>query len=239
MDSKFCCFCAQQFPKFLPYAGLRSVPPLMTALDVIGSDISQFECPNCHCHDRERHLYLYLNAMGLLQTFKNADVLHFAPERMFQFVIENQQPKSYVRGDLFPANPQVNRIDMLNIQFPEHTFDVVIANHVLEHVDNDARALTELRRVLKPGGLAILQTPYSAMLTATFADPGINTDQARIQAYGQEDHVRLYGADIFVRFASVGFTPRIQNHAALLSEIDSLVYGVNPREPLFLFERLD
>jgi len=95
-----------------------------------------------------------------------------------------KRPARYIKCDLYPGTPEVERVDMLAIPYPDETFDLVIANHVLEHVTDDARALEEVRRVLKPGGYAILQTPFSPKLHSTWSDEGIDNDQARLQAYG-------------------------------------------------------
>ena len=95
-------------------------------------------------------------------------------------------------------------MDILDMPLESESFDFVIANHVLEHVSDDLKALTEIRRVLRVGGYAILQTPYSSKLHHTWQDPGIADDAARLQAYGQEDHVRLFGRDIFARITSAG-----------------------------------
>jgi hypothetical protein len=108
---------------------------------------------------------------------------------------------------------------------------------VLEHVGNDRTALTEIHQVLKPGAYAILQTPYSAKLHHTWSDPGIDTDIARLQAYGQEDHVRLFGRDIFERFTATGLKSCVSTHSQLLQEYDAQRYWVNAQEPFFLFQR--
>ena len=211
----------------------------MIALDTIGSDVTNFGCPNCGCHDRERHLVLYLREMNLLDEFRNAAILHFAPERRMSELIEDMSPNRYVKGDLYPTSAGIETINILAIQYPSDTFDFVIANHVLEHVDDDLLALSELRRVLKVGGHAILQTPFSRALTKTFSDPGIESDNARYHAYGQEDHVRLYGSDVFDRIESVGFKSQVVSHSEKLSNIDPHQYGVNAEEPFFLFKRVD
>lgn len=209
----------------------------MAALSVVGSDLDHFGCPVCGCHDRERHLVLYLKRLGMLDKFRGAQILHFAPERCFSKLIAGLQPERYIKGDLFPAAPGIEKMDMLAIPYESETFDYVIANHVLEHVADDLKALSELRRVLKVGGVAILQTPYSAKLQSTFVDAGVDDHQARLHAYGQEDHVRLYGSDIFMRFESVGFKSRVIRHMDVISDVDPARYGVNVEEPLFLFER--
>ena len=152
-------------------------------------------------------------------------------------LIENIASARYVRADLYPTEPSIEKVDMLNIPYDSDTFDVVIANHVLEHVSDDLRALSERRRVLKQGGIAILQTPYSAKLMSTFQDPGIDSDLARVHVYGQENHVRLYGTDIFSRFSSSGLVSEVRTHSDTLEDIDYVKHGVNPREPLFLFRK--
>jgi len=211
----------------------------MVALETIGSDVKNFGCPNCGCHDRERHLMLYLDEMNLIDKFQDAAILHIAPERWISELIRKKGPANYVQGDLYPTSDAIETIDILAINYAAETFDFVIVNHVLEHVDDDLVALSELRRVLKVGGFAILQTPYSSRLTKTFSDAGIQGDFARLQAYGQEDHVRLYGNDIFDRMESVGFRSRVVSHKERLSKIDPVKYGVNEKEPFFLFERVD
>lgn len=213
------------------------MPPLMQALGMIGSNADSFECPRCGGHDRERHLLMYLEASGLLRAMQGQAVLHFAPEKRLSRHILAAGPTRYVRCDLNPQSPEEIRVDMLAMEFEQKSFDMVIANHVLEHVDDDERALSEIHRVLKVGGYAILQTPYCGKLHRTWEDAGISDDEARLQAFGQEDHVRLYGQDIFGRVSSAGLTSLVKRHAELLPGVDAVVFGVNQDEPFFLFQR--
>jgi SAM-dependent methyltransferase len=108
---------------------------------------------------------------------------------------------------------------------------------VLEHVADDRRALSEIARVLRAGGRAVLQTPFSDLLTQTLEDPGLESSAARHQLFGQEDHVRLYGRDFSARALAAGLHSCGNSHAVLLPEIDPRQYGVNPREPLMLFRK--
>jgi len=214
------------------------MPPLMTSLGVVGSDPTQFYCPRCGSHDRERHLVLYLNRLALFDKFKGASILHFAPEKILSKLIQEYFPAKYVRCDISPRSKEIEKVDMLNIPYETQSFDFVIANHVLEHVADDSKALEELHRVCKIGGYAILQTPYSSKLTTTFSDPGIDSDFARLELFGQEDHVRLYGKDIFERFASKGFESEVVTHANVLANVDANYFGVNHSEPFFLFKKI-
>lgn len=233
-----CALCGHRVWRFMPYqSGSAGVPELMRELEVIGSDIDHFECPHCGAHDRERHLLLYLQASGLLAKMGGKAVLHFAPEKRLWRHIAGAGPGNYARCDLYPQTPEIQRVDMLDMPFEDESFDFVIANHVLEHVDDDLKAFIEIRRVLKLGGHAILQTPYSKKLHATWRDAGIDTDAARLQAYGQADHVRLFGRDIFERISATGFESRVQTHEQILPGMDPLTFGVNAMEPFFLFRK--
>lgn len=233
-----CLLCGRRVGRFVPYhGGWRAAPPLMRALRVVGSDLDHYLCPACGCNDRERHVFAYMRAGGLLDAMRGKSLLHFAPEPRLTPRLKQAGLARHVQADLYPAAPGIEKIDMLAIPYADQTFDFVLANHVLEHVADDAGALAELRRVLKPGGRAILQTPYSDVLEHTLSDAGVTTEESRVQLYGQKDHVRLYGRDIFTRFASVGFVARVTWHNQALPDLDPVRFGVNRHEPFFLFER--
>jgi hypothetical protein len=233
-----CAMCDHKVWRFMPYrAGSSCLPRLMCVLDMVGSDPDHFECPHCGSHDRERHLLLYLNVSGLMAELRGKTLLHFAPERRLSRYLRSAQLALYVPCDLVPREAGVQEVDMLDMPYEAAAFDVIVANHVLEHVEDDARAFAEIHRVLRPGGIAILQTPYSSRLHRTWQDAGIDTPQARLQAYGQEDHVRLFGRDIFDRIVAAGFESDVRWHAELLGDVDPIVAGVNAKEPFFLFRK--
>jgi SAM-dependent methyltransferase len=234
-----CILCGHRCGGFLPYrGGWASSPAAMRALDVIGSDLANFECPWCGSHDRERHMALFLEASGLWAAIPGASILHFAPERRLSPRIAAIGPARYVRADLHPAGPGIERMDIHAIPAEDSSFDLVIANHVLEHVEDDRRAVAEVARVLRPGGHAVLQVPFSPRLQATFSDPGIDDDRSRRECYGQEDHVRLFGRDVFERFALAGSLEDISSpHGRLLPDSDPWRLGINAAEPFFLFRK--
>lgn len=236
LGSHECVICGHAFARFLPYrGGTYGMPALMRALDIVGSDVDNFSCPWCHSHDRERHLFLFMRAAGLFSFISGKRVLHFAPEMHLSRIIAEASPDMLVRCDLHPWTPEIVKVDLLALPYVDDYFDLLIANHVLEHVIDDQRAVEEIVRVLKPGGYAILQTPYSSVLEKTWDDPGIRTDKARLEAFGQEDHVRLFGKDIFYRFAKNGLEPKVQLHEEMLADYCSHRFGLNKREPFFLF----
>lgn len=237
LKPRHCVACKRKIGKFIPYKRSNTTSSFLQVLNFVGSDMKNFSCPNCWCHDRERHLFLYMQETDFLNKIKGATVLHFAPEAWLSKVIANQSPLQYVKGDLHPSHESIEEINMLKIKYPDNFFDITIANHVLEHVSDDQQALAEIHRVIKPGGFAILQTPYCTKLKHTFSDPGIDDDKSRLEAYGQEDHVRLYGSDIFERFAAAGFTAQTRLHEQELKKYDPIKYGLNNEEPFFLFQK--
>lgn len=237
LSRRICAICGHHPSKFLPYSR-GDASALMISLGVVGSNLKEFQCPWCGCHDRERHIFMYMTAAGFLPNLSGKHVLHFAPEKRLSPKIQASSAERYIKCDLFPQSEDIMQVDMLNIPFDEASFDLLIANHVLEHVSDDARALQEISRVLKPGGFAILQTPYCAKLHATWEDSGIDTEQSRLEAYGQEDHVRLYGGNIFQRFSSFGLSNCVKSHTELLPDVDAENFGINEEEPFFLFQKL-
>jgi predicted SAM-dependent methyltransferase len=110
----------------------------------------------------------------------------------------------YLTADLISKDVAV-KMDITDIRFPDDSFDAIICNHVLEHVVDDRRAMSELYRTLRPGGWAILQVPLSLSLTTTYEDSSIATASGRAEAFGQSDHVRIYAEDYKDRLERAGF----------------------------------
>jgi ubiquinone/menaquinone biosynthesis C-methylase UbiE len=111
------------------------------------------------------------------------------------------------------------KMDLHQIPFDENHFDVVLCNHVLEHVRDDIQAMREIHRVLKPGGFAILQIPFfNPIPDVTFEDPSITDKREREKIFGQDDHVRKYGHDYPQRIATSGLTPIEDNFINTLPE---------------------
>lgn len=172
-----------------------------------------------------------------MERVRGGTVLHMAPEYRLGGYIESNGLESYVRGDLAPTAEGVQQIDLQQIPYADETFDMLICNHILEHVENAELALREMHRVLKRRGRAICQTPYASRLTNTFEDPLLQTADDRLFFYGQEDHVRLFGSDIERHFISAGFIGRLVPHSEIIPHVDPEQCGLNEREPFFDFVR--
>jgi len=180
---------------------------------------------------------MYFDILGLWKYVNNATVLHIAPEKNLAEKIYAHNPKEYVKGDLVPVQADVLKIDVTSIGFPDVYFDFIVCNHVLEHVADDGKALSELFRVLKPGGYAVLQTPYANLLTRTFEDESITSPQQKVFFYDKEDHMRVFGRDLFSKLEDTGFSVELKKHSHLLSHINAKYYGVNEREDLILVRK--
>ena len=138
------------------------------------------------------------------ETNSALKVLHFAPEQAFYKLFRNQKNLEYTTTDLFSPLADV-KADICDLPFEDNQYDVILCNHVLEHIPDDTKAMQELYRVLKPGGIAILQIPQDLSRATTFADDSITDQKERAKIFGQYDHVRIYGRDYFDKLRSIGF----------------------------------
>lgn len=231
-----CYICRRRFRYFTKYnGGVNKINELRRQLDMVGSDADNFGCMYCGSHDRERHLFMYFDELMLWDCICNRKILHFAPEKHLSARINQQNPAEYVKADLNPRKPDVQSIDATSIPFEADTFDCLIANHVLEHIPDYRKALSEFHRVLKPGGFAVLQTPFSKLLKGNFEDEGINTDKLRQLFHGQEDHVRTFGEHKFLEsLVKTGFHLQLKKHSEYFKERTSQYYGVPLKEDLIL-----
>ena len=156
--------------------------------------------------ERHRLLWLYLQNETQFFTSENKlKVLHFAPEQAFYKRFRNQKNLDYTTTDLFSPLADV-KADICNLPFEDNQYDIILCNHVLEHIPDDTKAMQELYRVLKPGGMGIFQIPQELSRATTFSDDSITDQKERAKVFGQYDHVRIYGRDYFDKLRSIGFT---------------------------------
>lgn len=179
----------KSFRKFLPYG--------------YGEQRENALAPGTMSLERHRLMWLYLQ---LKTDFFRVDkkVLHVAPEQCFYKRFKKQNNLTYLTTDLYSPLADV-KADICNLPFEDNSYDVVFCNHVLEHIENDTKAMQELYRVLKPGGFGIFQIPQDLSREVTYEDPNIITPEDRAEHFGQYDHVRVYGLDYFDKLRAVGF----------------------------------
>lgn len=180
----------KSFRSFLPYG--------------YGKQRNNVLSPSTLSLERHRLLWLYLKNETDFFSSK-LKVLHFAPEQAFYKRFRKLSNLDYVTTDLNSPLADV-KADICNLPFKDHEFDVILCNHVLEHIPDDTKAMQELYRVLKPNGWGIFQIPQDLNRATTFEDHTITDRNERAKIFGQYDHVRVYGRDYFDKLRSVGFT---------------------------------
>ena len=161
-------------------------------------------CPGTLSLERHRLLWLYLvrKTDFLSQKLR---VLHVAPEQVFYHKFKLFKHWEYTTTDLQSPLADV-KADICNLPFPDNHYDLILCNHVLEHIPNDLKAMAELYRVLKNDGILIAQVPLDEESEKTFEDSSITDVYKRTKSFGQYDHVRVYGQDYYNRLESVGFS---------------------------------
>ncbi|MEY4011899.1 MAG: hypothetical protein RIT22_1023 [Bacteroidota bacterium] len=181
----------KSFRMFLPYG--------------YGTQRNNVLSPSTLSLERHRLLWLYLqNETDFFTATEKKNILHFAPEQEFYKRFKKQKNIQYTTTDLFSPLADV-KADICNLPFEDNQYDVLFCNHVLEHIPDDTKAMQELYRVLKPGGMAILQIPQDLNRATTFSDDSITDEKERAKIFGQYDHVRVYGRDYFDKLRSIGF----------------------------------
>ncbi len=192
----------KSFRSFLPYGYGAQRPNALS--------------PSTLSLERHRLLWLYLKNDTDFFTEPNK-VLHIAPEQCFLKRFKKLPNLTYTTADLFSPIADV-KADICDLPFQDNSFDMVFANHVLEHIEDDNKAMHELFRVLKPGGMGIFQIPQELERAKTYEDFLITSSEERTKHFGQYDHVRIYGRDYFDRLRNVGFKVEEVNYSEKLAE---------------------
>ena len=204
------------YRKFLPYGYGRSRENALS--------------PGTLSLERHRQMWLFLQNETEFFT-KKLKVLHIAPEQEFLRKFKKMKNLDYTSADLFSPIVDV-KADILDLPFPDETYDVIFCNHVLEHIENDAKAMSELYRVMKKGGWGIFQVPMKNSLAKSYEDFTITDKKERQKHFGQYDHVRWYGLDYFDRLRNAGFQTKILYYSQKFSDAEIAKFGLMKNEIL-------
>ncbi len=231
-----CPVCNHSFRTMLPGGFDLKV---IKEMEIVGAGRREQDiCPYCQSTDRDRLVFLYLKYET--DFFKKpASFLHIAPEPSLYHVFKKAKNIDYHPGtkyqEGFYYDSSIEVIDLMELPFKENSLDWVMCNHVLEHIPDDISAMREIFRVLKPGGKAVLQVPYSLKLEKTYEDDRYRTPEEREKHFGQFDHVRIYGMDYPDRLRSCGFDVEIIDQKDGLKHAGDLKkYALNPKEYLYV-----
>jgi len=204
----------KSYRKFLPYGYTKKRENVLA--------------PGTLSLERHRLLWLYLKDYTDFFT-KKLKVLHFAPEQAFYKRFRKQQNLDYTTTDLESPLADI-KADICNLPFEDNSYDVILCNHVLEHIPDDKKAMQELYRILKPNGYAILQVPQDLNRKYTFEDNSITDKKERTRIFGQYDHLRIYGKDYFDKLRDVGFEVKPIHLAEKLDTSSIKKYAIDPKE---------
>lgn len=201
-----CNVCQQQYFRFVDDWPASENKNALSINHVIAGYGNNIICPNCLSNARERLV------IAMLQHHVNIDnkkILHLSPEKnVYQYL---KSKSEVITADLVPGfykniDKHIKQEDATAFSFADQCFDVVVANHVLEHIPDDKKAMSEIYRVLKKGGVAVLQVPYSETISETIEEPNINNPARQSALFGQKDHIRIYQLNDYInRLGQSGF----------------------------------
>jgi len=211
-----CPVCTQSFRKFLPYGNLG---------------IDNRLCPGCLSLERHRLLWMFLKNKTNFFT-NELKVLHIAPEQPFIKRFKALGNLDYTTADLVSPIADV-KTDIRDMVFEDDMFDIVICNHVMEHIDDEQKAYSEVRRVLKTGGWAVLQVPLDYSLEKTYEDDSITSQADRLRHFGQYDHLRLFGKDYASRISKSGLKVNEDAYIHEFSKEDILKFRFDKDEIIY------
>jgi len=232
-----CNICNRSFRKMLPGGFDLDV---INEKQIVGAGLRSHICPYCQSTDRDRLVKLYLDKSFDLKNDKFS-ILHIAPEpALFQKLSKYKNlvyhpAVKYHEGIYYPTD--IDLVDITDLYFEDSKFDIIICNHVLEHIENDELALKELFRVLRPNGTAILQVPYSKILSETYENKDMTTSKQREEHFGQFDHVRLYGTNYSSHLEQAGFKLRLFNPEESYEKQEIIKLALFKGEKLFVVEK--
>lgn len=187
-------------------------------------------CPSCGSLPRHRVDWLFLRER--IEPEIPLRLLHVAPEPGIRESLAALPNIEYVSADLNSAQAMAH-FDVQAIPLADESVDAIVCNHVLEHVDDDRKAMAEFLRVLRPGGWAILQVPIDDRVPTTFEDPSVTNPRERERLFGQHDHVRLYGRDYPDRLREIGFAVEVVPYGRRFSADEVSRCGLDETEVIY------
>lgn len=221
-----CPFDGKSFPDFYPVvAG--------------GHFVFHSRCPYCCSVERHRMQWIYFNReTDMFHPKHPITILHCAPEEAFYRKFKDIELVDYYTMDKFTGYTVCGErmrdyADLTRLPYEDDKFDYILCNHVLEHITDEQLALSELKRVLKPGGVAFINVPIDEKLTETLEDPRYNTNALRFKYYGQSDHVRKYGTDYQKHLEKAGFHVTCTVAENYFSEEEIYQYGLFSSERIY------
>ncbi|WP_271079220.1 class I SAM-dependent methyltransferase [Aurantiacibacter sp. MUD61] len=235
--SRKCPVCQNSVRRFLDYGYGFDV---LERLEVVGGRRREADvCPVCHSSARERLIWLWLSKNGEGFRFPHSiRIAHFAPEKGLSRRLSQAAPAGYTAYDLDPARyrhtANVQRADLSSLPMEDGSVDLLVCNHVLEHVPDVAQALGEITRVMADGATAILQVPIAMALGQAIELSPDSTAKEREEKLGQDDHLRLFDLGGYLEtLKSAGL--EVLQYSAFADDADAArAWQLDPAEILFV-----
>jgi predicted SAM-dependent methyltransferase len=186
-------------------------------------------CPKCGSLPRTRRLFTQIQKIDSISDKK---ILHFSPPKSLANKLKELYNKNYITTDYVGEFNAEKKYDITQIDENSQEYDVIVCYHVLEHIEEDIKAMKELFRILKTGGICIFQTPFKD--GDIYEDYAIQKPEDRLIHFGQEDHVRIYSVNgLEQRLKSVGFETSILH----FSESENNYAGFKTNERIILCKK--
>jgi SAM-dependent methyltransferase len=218
-NNYYCNCCNKSFRKFIRKGNIKRL---------------NVRCPYCNSLERTRLLNYYLKNETNIFVEKNLNVLHFAPEDCL-FEQLTKLDINYIDGDINQAYAR-NIIDITNIEYESNYFDLIICSHVLGHVPNEEKAISEMLRVLKPNGIALIMTLINLNSQETYEDSNIILAKDKLNAYGEHNLERLHGMDFKERISRMGFNVEVIDYREKFSDTEQIKFSLGNGERELIFK---
>ncbi len=219
-----CPICGSKYRKFMPYGYVTSRANAL--------------CPCCLSLERHRLLWFYLTKETNILSAESK-IIHIAPEVCIMKRLKKlfkQNPEQYITADLESPLADIH-FDVLDIPLEDEFTDIIICNHIMEHVSSDFTAIKELYRIMKPGGWGIILSPVELDRKVTFEDDSIVDPAERSRIFGQYDHRRIYGQDYTQRLASAGFKVEDIDYTTILTSEIATLYAL-PEDHIYVVRKI-
>jgi SAM-dependent methyltransferase len=242
-DKYVCPLCNTKLAYFLPLSTyyLRELYENQSIHSIFHAEtlnIEQYECPSCYGSDRDRLYFLYIQRiLQNLDKSKKIRLLEIAPAAQLRKTLRQNEQIEYRCADLFMEGVD-DKIDITDMKaYQDESFDAFVCSHVLEHVDDDLKAMRELRRILKRDGWGIAMVPINLTLEENYEDASITSESGRWKHFGQNDHVRMYSKKGFIqRLNEAGF--KVEQFGVDFFGRDVFEkHGIHPRSVLYVVKK--
>ena len=216
-DAVYCNCCERSFSRFLDMGGRYEREGVV--------------CPNCASLERQRLLWSFLQEVYKIESV-SMDCMHFAPSYAIKRNLKRLLGKKYRNADLYDALAD-ECMDLHDLPLADESFDLILISHVLSHVKDDLRVLSELKRILKPNASLLIMERINPDQASTISYPEAETKAEKLKLYGQDDLERIYGADFHQLIEAAGFSVKVLDHYSTIDTLEAQKMRLSPLDLIY------